>query len=286
MKSRRQLGAHFAIAALSAAAGWGCGSDETVDSHPNSDASDAHVDPTLLVSPREAEDLDPDPQVLHARLVAAPAVHSIGGREVDGYAYNGQTPGPTLRAKLGDRLRVELENQLDEPTTIHWHGMSVPYDMDGVTWKREPIAPGASFAYEFPLTHAGTFWYHPHFNSKGQVDRGLYGVVIVEDPAEPEVEDLVVVFDVWDEGEPVPGGGSHGTSDAAMPPMSHTETPDLSRATWTTNSIVRPRAILEGGKAVRVRLLNAGSLGYVDLRWPSMRQIASDQGLSARTAKW
>src|SRR5262245_37037500 len=115
----------------------GCGSDEPAaapriggtdgggsDDGQGDAAAEVGADSNLLRSPREAEDLDPDPNVVHVRLVAAPAVHTIGGRQISGFAYNGQTPGPTLRAKVGDSLRVDFENQLDQATTIHWHGLS------------------------------------------------------------------------------------------------------------------------------------------------------------------
>ena len=80
-------------------------------------------------------------------------------------AYNQQVPGPLLRYKQGDRLRLEIENQLDEPTTVHWHGLRVPVSMDGVPFlSQTPISPDESFLCEFDLHDAGTFWYHPHIN--------------------------------------------------------------------------------------------------------------------------
>jgi len=268
----------------------GCGSDENqaaarpartdggaADDGGLDAAPDAAPDLNLLRSPREAEDLDPDPNVVHVRLVAAPATHTIGEQQIPGFAYNGQTPGPTLRAKVGDLLRIDFENQLDEATTIHWHGANVPYAMDGVTWQTNPIEPGATFTYSFKLTHAGTFWYHPHFNSNGQVDRGLYGVLVVEDPAEPAIDDLIVVFDVWGEGD---GPSGHVAAGASMDAGGHEPTPgSAAQPQWTVNGLIGPRAVLRGGSAVRVRLLNVSTRSYLDLRWPRIRQIGSDQGL-------
>ncbi|MCB9672983.1 MAG: multicopper oxidase domain-containing protein [Alphaproteobacteria bacterium] len=112
-----------------------------------------------LRSPAEAVDLDPAPDVLHVRLVAAPHVWDDG---TEGFAYDGQVPGPTLRAKVGDTLVVELDNQLGMPTSIHWHGVDVPYAMDGAGWQVSPVAAGATFTYTFVLEQPGTFWYHPH----------------------------------------------------------------------------------------------------------------------------
>ncbi len=102
----------------------------------------------VFANPPEAEDLDPDPAVVHVRLSAAPATHTFllpdaegGAVEVAGYAYNGGLPGPTIRARVGDTVIVEVENGLDEPTTVHWHGLEVPFAVDGVPWMMEPAAP-------------------------------------------------------------------------------------------------------------------------------------------------
>ncbi|HIA00855.1 MAG TPA: hypothetical protein EYN66_02920 [Myxococcales bacterium] len=150
----------------------------------------------LLRQPLEAEDLDPDPNVLHVALTAAKMIHEINGQTILGYAYNGQLPGPLLRAKRGDTLRVDLTNKLGTPTTIHWHGVHVPYDMDGVTWQKDPVEVGETFRYEFKLNQSGTYWYHPHFDTAQQVDRGLYGVLVVEEPTDPPMdEELVLIFD-------------------------------------------------------------------------------------------
>ncbi len=212
-----------------------------------------------LQSPPPAEDLDPAPDVLHVRLRAA-----ASGDAPWLYAYNGQNPGPTLRAKVGDTLVVELENTLDDPTTIHWHGVAVPWAMDGVTWMGAPVAPGETFEYRFTLTRPGTFWYHPHFDTARQVDAGLYGVLVVEDPAEPAVDDLVLVFDTVAE---------HGAPRHA----------DLGRVRWWVNGQPAPATVSRrGGSLLRVRMLNASNAGYLALRWPDLRQIAGDQGLLPR----
>lgn len=106
------------------------------------------------------------------------------GQTVDAYAYNGTVPGPELRFRTGDPVRVTLINDLPEPTTIHWHGVAVPSGMDGVPGVSAPeVAPGGRFTYQFTAPEPGTYWYHPHFNSAAQIARGLYGLLIV-DPAE------------------------------------------------------------------------------------------------------
>ncbi len=120
------------------------------------------------------------------RLVAAPARLPIAGAsypETDVWSYSGQSPGPEIRVRQGDRVRIVVENRLPEDTTVHWHGLRVPNAMDGAPDVTQPsIQPGESFSYEFPVPDAGTYWYHPHAHSAEQVGRGLAGAFIVEEP--------------------------------------------------------------------------------------------------------
>jgi FtsP/CotA-like multicopper oxidase with cupredoxin domain len=112
-----------------------------------------------------------------------------------GMAYNGQIPGPQLHADLGDRVRIVLRNELDEPTALHSHGLIVPNAMDGVPGLTQPsILPGESFTYEFKLRNAGSHMYHSHFNSAEQVTSGLLGAFIVADPDDPEVDQDYVLI--------------------------------------------------------------------------------------------
>jgi FtsP/CotA-like multicopper oxidase with cupredoxin domain len=115
------------------------------------------------------------------------------------WSYNGAVPGPEIRVRQGERLRITVENQLAEETTVHWHGVRVPNAMDGVPQlTQKPIAPGESFVYEFDVPDAGTYWYHPHERSFEQVGRGLYGPLIVEEEEPIQVErDITWVLDDW-----------------------------------------------------------------------------------------
>jgi FtsP/CotA-like multicopper oxidase with cupredoxin domain len=135
------------------------------------------------------------------RLVAeASRVNITGAQYPDTavWAYGGAIPGPALRLRQGERLRVELENRLPQATTIHWHGVRVPNAMDGVPHLTQaPIEPGARFAYEFDAVDAGTFWYHPHERSFEQVARGLSGALIVEE-REPIAVDRDVTWVLGD----------------------------------------------------------------------------------------
>jgi len=113
--------------------------------------------------------------------------------------YNGQVPGPTIRAKVGTTVEIDVYNQLDEPTSIHWHGLRIDNVMDGVPGvTQDPIQPNDRFAYRLKLSESGTFWYHPHLNAGEQLERGLKGVIIV-DPVEklPWSQDLIWMLDDW-----------------------------------------------------------------------------------------
>ncbi|QIG48575.1 multicopper oxidase family protein [Nordella sp. HKS 07] len=106
---------------------------------------------------------------------------------------------PILRARRGDRLRATLRNSLAEHTSIHWHGVRVPNAMDGVQYvTQQPVEPGNSFVYDFPLPDTGTFFFHPHCNETGQVGHGLVGVLIVEgDESRPFDDELVLIAKDW-----------------------------------------------------------------------------------------
>ena len=115
------------------------------------------------------------------------------------WGYNGTVPGPLLRFRRGDRVRIVVENGLPQDTTVHWHGLRVPNSMDGVPHLTQPpIAAGGRFVYEFDLPDAGTYWYHPHERSHEQVARGLFGAFIVEEHAPIKVDrDVTWVLSDW-----------------------------------------------------------------------------------------
>ncbi|NNE17429.1 MAG: multicopper oxidase domain-containing protein, partial [Myxococcales bacterium] len=133
-------------------------------------------------------------------LTAAPtSVPQFDGRLLDVWAYNDQVPGPVLRVRIGESIAVKLRNRLPQPTTIHWHGVRVPNAMDGVPGvTQDPVRPGGSFTYRFTPKDVGTFWFHPHVRTSEQVERGLYGVLIVDDADPlPYDRDEVWVLDDW-----------------------------------------------------------------------------------------
>ncbi len=177
-----------------------------------------------------------------------------GWGETEVWAYDGQVPGPVIRARQGERLVVRVENGLPEETTVHWHGIRMPNAMDGVPHLTQPpIATGEAFLYAFDLPDAGTFWYHPHANSSVQLGRGLSGALIVEEENPPRADrDLVWLLDDW-----------RLTRDAALV-EDFGNFHDASHAgrlgnTVTLNGRLPGRVALRPGERLRLRLINAAN---------------------------
>ena len=129
-------------------------------------------------------------------------------------AYNGMVPGPTIRAELGDRIRIVLHNRLDQPTTIHSHGMTVPADMDGVpVMSQDAVLPGETFNYEYTIRNTGSNMYHSHFNAQEQVPMGLLGAMVIADPDEEPVDrDITMVLNDGPLGFTMNGKGFPATA--------------------------------------------------------------------------
>ena len=167
----------------------------------------------------EAPDRNPDPKVVEVDLTARVAdVEVAPGKKVRAWTYNGGIPGPLIRAHVGDRVIVHFTNDLPQPTTIHWHGVRVPIEMDGVPDISQPeMQRGDTFTYDFVVRDAGLYWYHPHVMSAAQVGFGLYGALLVEDAADQVnvADELTIVlsdigFNDKAELEPADIGGSAG----------------------------------------------------------------------------
>ena len=178
------------------------------------------------------------------------------------WAYGGSVPGPELRFKQGERLRIEVENALDVDTTVHWHGIRLPNAMDGVPGvTQKPIGPGGRFVYEFALPDAGTYWYHPHLGSPEQVARGLYGALVVEERNPPPVDrDLVWVLSDW------------RLDREARLVENFVSAMDASHAgrignTVTVNGSIRETFGVRAGERIRLRLINASNARIYGLRF-------------------
>jgi len=192
---------------------------------------------------------------LEVEIVAEPTrLELLEGQPLEVWAYNGQVPGPTLRVRAGQTLRVTFRNHLPQPSTIHWHGVRVPNAMDGVPGVTQPpVPPGGSFLYEFAPPDPGTYWFHPHLRGSEQVERGLFGVLIVEEPEPPPFSrELLWVLDDWRLDE---GGG--------IDPRFNTRTDLAHDGRWgdvvTVNGRVRPAVAVAAGERLRLRLVNVAN---------------------------
>lgn len=199
------------------------------------------------------------------RLVAAPArarLVPLPHGETSVWAYNGLIPGPEIRLRQGQRLRVVVGNRLAEETTVHWHGLRLPNRMDGVPHlTQKPIAPGETFVYEFDCPDAGTFWYHPHQRSLEQVDRGLYGPLIVDEAAPITVDrDVTWVLDDWrlrPDASIAEGFGN----------MMDTGMAGRIGNTVTVNGRLREAFAVRAGERIRLRLINAANARIFELEF-------------------
>lgn len=134
-------------------------------------------------------------------LTTSPFTSTIDGKKVTTWGYDHAIHGPVIRTQAGDQLRAVVKNQLPEPTSIHWHGLALRNDQDGVPGLTQGAVPAdSSFTYDFRVPHPGTYWYHSHVGT--QRDRGLLGALVVEDPEESleYSRDWVIVLDDWLDG--------------------------------------------------------------------------------------
>jgi FtsP/CotA-like multicopper oxidase with cupredoxin domain len=135
------------------------------------------------------------------------------GRTIRAFAYNGEVPGPLIEANVGDTVEIRLTNTLPQATTIHWHGIRVPSEMDGTEAVQPPVEPGQTFVYRFVVPDAGTFWYHSHTNETEQLERGLYGALVVRNVDEPSFDgERVLLLDdlkLDSDGKVAPFGDEH-----------------------------------------------------------------------------
>jgi FtsP/CotA-like multicopper oxidase with cupredoxin domain len=206
-----------------------------------------------------------EPDIKEYRLAAKTATVNLTG---DGHpdtavwAYDGTVPGPELRVRQGDPVRIVVSNGLGEDTTVHWHGIRLPNAMDGVPGLTQPpIRPGERFTYEFTPPDAGTFWYHPHADTLQQMGRGLAGALIVEE-REPVVVDreLLWFIEDWrldDQGRIAPGFGNR--MEAGMSGRIGN--------TVTVNGRVPDSVSVRAGERLRLRLVNAALARIVALRF-------------------
>ena len=213
-------------------------------------------------------------------LVAEPIDHQFAeGLDANLWGYNGRSPGPTIEAVEGDRVRIYVSNRLPAPTTVHWHGIvPIPNGMDGVAGlNQEPIPPGETFRYEFDVEQPGTFMYHPHFDELTQMAMGMNGLLVVHPRDEEPVDrDFAMMLAEWH----IPAGASRPDPGEMI---------DFNLA--TINSKVFPATeplVAEVGDRVRLRLGNLSIMGHhpMHLHGHTFEITATEGGRIPQTARW
>lgn len=187
-------------------------------------------------------------------LIAAPYdIELVPGHVTPAWTFGGQAPGVELRCRQGDELRVRFINHLPEPTTIHWHGIRLPLEMDGVPYvSQAPVLPGEFFDYRFVTPDAGSYWYHPHESSARQLGRGLVGPLIIEE-REPTgfTHERTLCLKSW-----------HVDKEGAFTQFSvpREAAREGTRGRLSTiNGVSLPTLELPAGQVVRLRLINVDS---------------------------
>jgi manganese oxidase len=221
--------------------------------HPNSATKLAtqrihHSSPPVVTPdvPDLPFELDGAIKVFH--LKAEPVKRKIVPfKTIDAWGYNGSCPGPTIQVNQGDRVRIIVENALPESTSMHWHGLEVPIEQDGVPWiSQKPIAPGEKYTYEFTVHQEGTFFYHAHSAMQEMI--GLIGLFIAhpEKPYAPPVDhDYGIVLQEW----------------AILPNNSVPNTAAMEYNWLTFNGLAAPSTtplLARLGSRVRLRFVNLG----------------------------
>ncbi|RJR28102.1 copper oxidase [Candidatus Microgenomates bacterium] len=199
---------------------------------------------------------------------------------VTAWAYNGMVPGPLIRATEGDKVKILVKNNLSEPTTIHWHGIQVPNNMDGIPDEtQEPIQPGETFTYEFVAKPAGTYWYHSHYDSDKQISVGLSGAFIIEPKgglaSKPDI-DKILMLNEWRVID--------GQTYAAMPATG------MDGNFFTINGKAFPDTEtlnIKVGEKVRLRFVGSGQMIHpMHLHGFPFKIVATDGNDVPESAQW
>lgn len=242
-------------------------------------------------------------------LVIAHTPVNITGKEKIATTINGTIPGPTLRWREGDTITLRVKNLLDEETSLHWHGILLPYQMDGAPQiSFNGIAPGETFTYQFKVKQSGTYWYHSH--SEMQEQTGLYGAIVIE-PATPDPikvdRDYVVLMSDWTDEDPmavfaklkkesayynhnqptvidlVKDIAEEGLSSAIdkrhewnMMRMNRTDLSDISASTYTylingQTSADNWLGLFKPNEKIRLRFINSSAQSFFDVRIPGLK---------------
>jgi FtsP/CotA-like multicopper oxidase with cupredoxin domain len=212
-------------------------------------------------------------------LTAEPVTHVIApGLEIEAWGYSGSTPGPLIECVEGDKLRIYVTNKLPEPTSVHWHGVLLPAGMDGVAGlTQKAIGVGETFKYEFTMTKAGTFMYHPHFDEMTQIALGMVGMIVVHPKTSPtrRVRDYSLMSHEWK--IPI---GSRRPDPLAMN--------DFNVLTFNHKAFPATEPLVaEVGDLVRIRLGNLGPMDHhpIHLHGYAFEVVETDGGPIPKSAR-
>jgi FtsP/CotA-like multicopper oxidase with cupredoxin domain len=235
-----------------------------------------------LRAPAVLENASREPGTVEVTLTAAQGRLSLVPRvETDVYAYNGTVPGPTLELREGDRVIIHFRNDLPEETTVHWHGLHIPWSADGSPF--HPVAAGARVDFEFTIPDgtAGTYWYHPHphHRTAPQVAKGLYGAIIVRAPDDPLPdipEKLLILSD-----NRFLEDGSIDVPDRHTPAGNIDFENGREGDVLFVNGQIMPAISLRAGEVQRWRVVNASAARMYRLAIPGheLLHVGSDAGL-------
>ncbi|MBW1845119.1 MAG: multicopper oxidase family protein, partial [Deltaproteobacteria bacterium] len=246
------------------------------------------------IEPAVARDLDKGSEnIVEVEIVAS--VEQIqfapGKAPTEVWTYNGTIPGPTIEANVGDTLIVHFYNELPEKSTIHWHGLELPAHMDGSNIAQNPVPPGGYFRYEFKLLRPSLYWYHPHVRSNEQIEKGLYGSLIVHDPEAdaalglPVQEHLLVLDDILlDADGSVAAPFPNGPDSLDFDPLKFIIMQANGREgnTLLVNGQADPEPpTVDEGVPLRLRVVNAANARFMRLSIPGhdIYKIGGDGGL-------
>lgn len=241
-------------------------------------------------------------------LTISTSTVDFSGNPVEALTVNGSIPGPTLHFREGELARIHVHNELDVPSSVHWHGLLLPAEMDGVPYVSfQGIAPHSTFIYEFPLKQAGTYWYHSH--SGLQEQRGVYGAIVIHPrdgaPTPPTDADHVLVLSDWTNANPdrvlglLKSGNDYysirrGTNQHVWGAIQRGRLTDFLRREWQSmpdneiSDVAYDRFLINGrpesripanpGDRIRLRLINAGASTYFYVQFAGgpMTVVAAD----------
>ncbi|MBD8071289.1 multicopper oxidase family protein [Bacillus sp. PS06] len=223
-------------------------------------------------------------------IVAKEVSHQINNEvTINAWTFNGSVPGSQIRVKEGEKVKIHLKNELSDPVTIHWHGIPLPNEMDGIPGvTQNAVQPGETFTYEFIATHPGTYMYHTHQEAVNQMDKGLYGSFIVEPKEATYDRDFTLMLDEWisnsEDAESMSGGMDgmdHSNMSSDMDGMDHNEMGssdsedqehsegmghdmsiyDIFTINGKSGDAIEPLKVKEG-ETVRLRLANVGYMSH------------------------